>query len=725
MRFASLLIALVTLFSPLSAHALQSDEQTAEFSSSRLIIGEKAGDTLHGIVDIRLKNGWKTYWRSPGDAGFPFVIEPRDTASNIDSIAIDWPYPKRFVEEWELEVFGFKQRLHLPVTISLKDAAAATQADAAISYAVCSDICINEQQDLSLAIPADFIADDDREAVQAAQQTIPMANGEHGLEIVDAVIVEETKEAGKLRVSVISEDGVDEQADVFIETETAGLRFPAAHMVVGDDGTEAAFVVPYEISLPAKTLAGETLRLTFVSNKKAVERNLIIADMDAAAAVTEVEFNAGEGIAAAATPPVTKPSGLPLSAILLLALLGGLVLNIMPCVLPVLSIKLLGAVKHGGRNHREVRQSFLASVAGILVFFMGLAVLTIIAKNAGQAVGWGFHFQSPEFLTLLSVVILLFAANMLGWFEIRLPDWLNTHIYDVTDSGALKHRHHLVGDFMMGAFAALMATPCSAPFLGTAIGFALARGEAEILMIFFVLGIGLALPYLVAALVPALATKLPKPGAWMERVKQVMGVFLLAMALWLLWVIANQAHPAIASGVLLLSAMLGAVLHGGGRWRMLRQSWVVAVMAVTLLVGLSLLPSLHLSEHQDGKPKIDTTILWQPFDRAAIAPLVAEGKTVFVDVTADWCLTCKFNKLRVLSSEEVVQALSAPDVVAMQADMTKPMPNIQDYLKSYGRYGIPFNIVYSPAVPEGKPLPELLDMPMVLEALGQTPAVSE
>jgi suppressor for copper-sensitivity B len=723
MRFRFILIVAALLMMPMQAWALQSEPQQAEFSTSRLMVASKDNATgiVSGIIELSLKEGWKTYWRSPGDAGFPFVAEPANTATNIASVQILWPYPKRFIEEWELEVFGFKDTLLLPVTLTLKDAAAETQVDLSISYAVCSDICINEQQELSLAIPADFDGDAQAQAwLDKANAKVPAANGGHGLQIENAIIDSEAEGKGVLAVNVTGTNPI-RHADLFVESNTAGLRFPKAELMLEANKLSGTFLVPYEVSLPAKTLGDDTLRLTFVSNGKAVEASLKIAEpkKNAAPLVTrETESDGQMGTEINADGTLAEDDMPSFSTMLLLALLGGLVLNIMPCVLPVLSIKLLGAVKHGGKNTREVRQSFLASTAGILVFFLILAALTIAAKNAGHAVGWGFHFQSPEFLTFLTVLILLFAANMMEWFEIQLPDALNTHIYDVTNNGALKHRHHLLGDFATGAFAALMATPCSAPFLGTAVGFALSRGESEIVSIFFMLGLGLALPYLAAACVPSLATRLPKPGMWMVRVKQFMGVLLLAAALWLLWVIANQAHAAIAAGVLLLSALLGAVLHGGGRWRFLRRKTSVALISAGLLVALALLPSFHLSEHQDASGKKEQpAALWQPFNRAAIAPMVAAGKTVFVDVTADWCLTCKFNKLRVLDREPVVAALTTENVVAMRADMTRPMPDIQAYLKEYGRFGIPFNIVYSPANPQGKPLPELLDMQTVLQAL--------
>lgn len=722
MRFLAILLPLFAAAFP--AWALESEPQRAEFSSARLLVGEKRVEekdgatvaTLDAGVEITLTDGWKTYWRSPGDAGFPLEVAKEAGAANIRDITLYWPYPHRFVEEWGLEVFGFKERLLVPLTLTLEDAAADTQVDVTVSYAVCSDICINEQQRLSVLVPADYESDGiHARSLGKARADVPLENGSHGMTIADAAIRSEDREKGVLAVTVAREEGRFRAPELFVESATAGLRFPQAEVERGDDPLEVVLAVPYEISPPAKTLGGDTVTLTLVDGGKAIEHRLTVA----AAKKTPIPLPLALDYPVETQEAPVPAEEAPLHTMLLLALLGGLVLNIMPCVLPVLSVKLLGAVKHGGGNTREVRQSFLATTAGILVFFLLLAGLTIAAKQAGQAVGWGFHFQSPQFLTFLAVLILLFAANLMGWFEIRLPAWLNTHIYDVTETGALKHRHHLAGDFSTGLFAALMATPCTAPFLGTAVGFALARGETEIVTIFLALGVGLALPYLAAALFPGLATRLPKPGAWMVRVKQVMGLLLLAAAAWLLWVIAEQAGAFVALGVLLLSLLLGAVLHGGGRWRFLRRRGIVAAVCAVLLATLALLPSLRLSPYQEKAVEAESAELWQRFDRVRIAEEVAAGRVVFVDVTADWCLTCKFNKLRVLDREDVVAALSAEDVVALRADMTRPMPDIQTYLKEYGRYGIPFNIVYGPAAPEGIPLPEVLGVEPVLDALSR------
>jgi suppressor for copper-sensitivity B len=287
-------------------------------------------------------------------------------------------------------------------------------------------------------------------------------------------------------------------------------------------------------------------------------------------------------------------------------------------------------------------------------------------------------------------------------------------------------REGLAGHFLTGALATLLATPCSAPFLGTAVGFALAHGPVEIYAVFAALGLGLALPYLVVAAAPRLATRLPRPGRWMIAVRRVLGLALAATAVWLLFVLAAQSGPVVAGLVATLLVATGVALwplpEASVRGRL--ASWLtVGALGLLAVGGVLALPG----ERGASAGPVAAEGLWRPFDRAAIAREVAAGRVVFVDVTADWCLTCRVNKELVLDRGDVRALLAAPDVVAMRADWTKPDPAIADYLKSFGRFGIPFNVVYGPGRPGGEPLPELLTERAVVaafEAAGGTARVS-
>jgi suppressor for copper-sensitivity B len=408
-------------------------------------------------------------------------------------------------------------------------------------------------------------------------------------------------------------------------------------------------------------------------------------------------------------PNLDAVNGDGLFAILGLALAGGLILNLMPCVLPVLAIKLLGVVSKGGRSRRDVRLGFLASSAGILFTFLVLGAATIAAKAAGSAVGWGVQFQQPLFLVALALLCVLFAGNLWDLFEIRVPAKVAGNIV------ARDRDHSFAGDFLSGLFATVLATPCSAPFLGTAIGFALAGGPVDILAIFAALGSGMALPYLLVALSPGLANRLPRPGGWMITLRRVLGFALLGTAAWLISVLAVQAGTLAALSV---GACLGALLillwaqrrlGGFQRATALMSLTTVGVLA---FVPPSLFPTRGLADQAPIAHR-----LWRPFDAAQIPNLVAEGHVVVVEVTADWCITCRVNEKLVLDRAPVITALAHRNIVAMKADWTRPSEPIASYLAGFGRYGIPFSVVYGPDAPHGIPLPEILTSASVMAAL--------
>lgn len=397
----------------------------------------------------------------------------------------------------------------------------------------------------------------------------------------------------------------------------------------------------------------------------------------------------GDGPAAGAAPgsDAATPG---IAAMLLLAILGGLILNAMPCVLPVLSLKVFGLVRSAGHGRREVVSGALATAAGILVSFWALGVAAIVARAAGAAVGWGVQFQRPGFVAFLAVIVVLFCLNLWGLFEIPLPQRL-------ARVGGAAPREGLAGHFSSGLFATLMATPCSAPFLGTAVGFALAQKAPLILAIFTAVGLGMALPYLLIAAAPGIARIFPKPGAWMETVRGVMGFLLAASAVWLFYVLASQVSPEQIAAVQLGLLCLGLftwlrhkVATGQGMRRMAAAGVVAA--AVITLVAASAEGKANVS--LAGKPA--GLIEWTAFDRAQAESLSSEGQMVFVDVTADWCFTCKVNERLVLETPEVAGAFEEHKVLPMKADWTNRNDEIAKFLAEHGRYGIPFYLLYRP-----------------------------
>ncbi|MFQ5619079.1 MAG: protein-disulfide reductase DsbD family protein [Rhodospirillales bacterium] len=647
-----------------------------------------AAKTVSLGLHFRLREGWKIYWRSPGDAGYPPRVD-WSGSENLASATLSWPAPERF-SILGFETLGYTGEVVLPVTATLARAGEPLVVRAAVEYLTCKEICIPYDATLALRLPA------------GAAEPSPFAH------LINRFAVHVPGDGSATGVAIETAEVVDRgAATVLWVTASATMPFVAPDLYVegpddvvfsaprvslSDGGKGALLEVPVD-GAPETGLAGARLTMTLVDGARSAERTLAVVA-------------AGGGPRAVAEAPVS------VLVILALAVLGGLILNLMPCVLPVLSIKLLGVVGHGGGAGRAVSHSFIASAAGIVVSFLLLAAALVWVKAAGMAVGWGIQFQHPWFLIAMTLVVALFACNLWGFFDVGLPRWLA----DV--GGGASRVRGLAGHFLSGGFATLLATPCSAPFLGTAVGFALSRGPAEIFAIFAALGVGLALPYLAVAAAPGLATRLPRPGPWMATLRRVLGFALAATGVWLLTVLAAQVGPAAAAAVGVLVAGAGAALFVRRRARAAGRRAGAAATAV--LAGLAfLVPAVPPA----GTPAPAAATealprdLWQPFDEDAIPELVAAGKTVFVDVTADWCITCQINKSFVILKGDVIKRLTSGAVVPMQADWTLPDEGISRYLALFGRYGIPFDAVYGPGAPDGIALPELLTEGAVLAAL--------
>lgn len=643
-------------------------------------------------LQFRLKPGWKIYWRSPGDAGYPPRVE-WGGSDNLADAVIAWPAPRRF-EVLGLQSMGYKDEVALPVTARLRVAGAPLRLRAAVSYLACSDICVPYDAALALDLPAGPAAPSEfTHLINRFAARVPGLVSGSGLSIGE---VDLTGRAGEpeLRIMVRSDLPLT-TPELFVEGPE-DFWFGPPRVRLSDRDRVAELRVPVSVKAERlNALIGTDVTLTLVDEGNGVG------------------LRALEAITPVARGPIEVSSLSTLAGILALALLGGLILNLMPCVLPVLSIKLMGVLHMGGAERSHIRHSFLATVAGILFSFLVLAAAAVGLKEAGILVGWGIQFQQPLFLIAMIVIVTLFAGSMWGLFDVHLPHRLADAAARVGKAGSSRS---LRGSFLTGAFATLLATPCSAPFLGTAIGFALARGAPEIFAIFLALGLGLSVPYLVVVIWPGMAMRLPRPGPWMVKLRAGLGVALAVTALWLLTVLAAQSGQAATYAVAALMVAVVAVLWG--RRHVGAQARRAAPVAVAVLsIAAFLAPVLAgAPAPRTARTVVAERIAWQPFDGTAIATLVADGKTVFIDVTADWCITCQVNKALVIERGPVAALLQRPDVVAMRADWTLPNDQISRYLAGFGRYGIPFNAVYGPGARGGIPLPELLTESVVLKA---------
>lgn len=699
---AFLLIALPALAEtalevPSSADARSAETETGTHARARLLVHADPA-SQQGFVGVLfdLDPGWHLYWRNPGDSGLPTELHWTFGAATVAVGEIAWPAPHAFAEDTDIVTYGYEDQVLLAAPFSHVEGPPLRKISVAIDALVCADQCIPAS--FALESPYPIGRSTASEAATTAlferyATRVPTPASARGVEVAlswPASLAEGERGSGSLAIQACG-PGCDPKALAhaqFFPIAPDTLRVVGAPLQLeGSGGPHVPLSIERFEADPPSTLTGVLRLATQSGDERFVELDL---SLDAARAAPAAQ--AGPGLLHA----------------LLLGFLGGLLLNLMPCVLPVLSIKLLSVVSHGGRDRGAVRAGFLASAAGILASFLVLAGIALMLKAAGMAAGWGIQFQQPLFLSTMALVVMLFALNLLGLFEIPLPGWLG----GLAGVGREEGSGGLAGNFLTGAFATLLATPCTAPFLGTAVGFALARGPLEIVSIFVFLGLGLALPYLVIAAAPGLATRLPRPGHWMVTLRRILGLALAGTAAWLLTVLAAQVGTlaALLVGSLLLGLSLLLTLRG----RLSRG--LVGAAAAALCLAAVLVPA-GFPATAEAPAERATAEAWLPFDQAEIARLVADGKVVFVDVTADWCITCQVNKSLVIERGEVARRLGGDEVVTMRADWTLPSDEIADYLAGFGRYGIPFNVVYGPGAPEGRTLPELLTGDAVLAAL--------
>ncbi|HLD76629.1 MAG TPA: protein-disulfide reductase DsbD domain-containing protein [Rickettsiales bacterium] len=389
----------------------------------------------------------------------------------------------------------------------------------------------------------------------------------------------------------------------------------------------------------------------------------------------------------------SQETTLSLISVLIAAFIGGLILNIMPCVLPVLGIKLIAIINNHNARIARIRLAFLATFLGIILCFITFALFAISIELAGENFNWGLQFQNPYFLIVLLVIILFFIANMLEILQLNFNHIISNFLHKKIQE---KEKNIFIPNFLSGILAVLLATPCSAPFLGTAISFSITQNAQTILLIFTIMGIGFAFPYIILLISPKLVQHLPKSGTWTLKAKKLMASFLIATAIWLIYVLSNNIGyiPAI------IAALLSALFFGC--FRIKYKSFKTLSFAIIIAAMFALPKSTDSPKHKKDK-------IWQDFSEQKLEQYIKERKTVIVDVTASWCLTCNFNKVIVLRSDEVVARLSEENIIAMRADISVPNQKVTDFINKHNRFAIPFNAAFGPCAKSGLLASELLN----------------
>ncbi len=702
MRSMRALLA-VLLLTPLIAgaalpggHAVVSTEQVRAELVAHAPQGVLPGQPLWLGLAIEHKPHWHTYWKNPGDSGLPTTLQ-WTLPEGFRAGEIGWPTPQR-LPIGPLMNHGYEGRLLLPVKVEVPPGYAGDSLAVKLraDWLVCKDVCIPEGGDFALEIPA-------RSAVAARGADFEVAFAAAPRPLPDAKATASVAAEGlSLAVSGLPAAWAGKAIEFF--PEAPGVLDNAQPRKAAWDGARWSVRVPLSdqrIDTPARMDAV----LVAAGEKAGVRVGFDIAGTWPAPGSTPAPTAATAPNAGAA-----EPIGLGLA--LIFALIGGAILNLMPCVFPVLSLKVLGFATHAD-DRRAHAISGLAYTAGVVLSFVALAGALLALRAGGEQLGWGFQLQSPVVIAVLAALFTLIGLNLAGVFEFRsvLPSSLAT----------LQARHPVLDSFLTGVLAVAVASPCTAPFMGASLGVAATLPAAQALAIFAALGLGMALPYLVASLWPAVARLLPRPGAWMARFKVLMAFPMFATVVWLVWVIGQQVGidgAAALLAVLLALAFIAWALGTPGIGRGARASFGV-LGALGLAVSLSwMLPSFDASAATAPARSGEAGAGWEPWSEQRVAELRAAGKPVFVDFTAAWCVTCQYNKRTTLADAAVAADFAARGVVLLRADWTRRDPAITAALAAFGRNGVPVYALYGR---DGAPqiLSEILSVREVREALSR------
>jgi thiol:disulfide interchange protein DsbD len=651
------------------------------------------GQTFWVGVRLRMKEHWHTYWRNSGDSGeataITWQLPPGFTAGPIH-----WPTPHR-IPVGPLANYGYDGETTLLTEITAPaDLAASGQVpiNADVTWLVCEKECIPGEAHLSLTLPA-----------VAAGRTPPESNAETRARFEAARATIPQPSLWKASMQVV-------QDTLTLRVAASNLKPQAIRSAQFFPFSETLIrhAEPQTLAVSDAGLSLELVRSALTIGTPKDVRGVLVIDEAIGSGTARHAFELGD-VAVATAAPIGSPAMILQAA--LFAVLGGLILNLMPCVFPVLSIKVLSLINHAGQSAGQLRRHGIVYTAGVLTTFLVLAGVLLALRAGGAEVGWGFQLQSPVTVAVLAYVLFAMGLSLSGVFHFG---------YSLQALGGnLAHRSGLSGSFFAGALAVAVATPCTAPFMGTALGFALTQPAAVSLVVFLALGLGLALPFLLLTLAPQLVGRLPRPGAWMETLKQALAFPIYATVAWLMWVLGQQVGP---SG--LFAALIGLVLVALAAWSLsiwqTSATWGRRVAAAVAVASMATTAVAVASLQRD---RVDTSATQtasaagiEPFTQRRLDELRAENRPVFVNMTAAWCITCLVNERVALSTDAVKQAFAASNIAYLKGDWTNRNPEITRILDRHGRSGVPLYLLY---VGTGEPvvLPQILTAATVLQEI--------
>ena len=669
------------------------------------------GQPIEAALRLKIIDHWHTYWRNPGDSGLPTKLT-WSLPAGITASPIEWPYPKR-LPLGPLMNFGYDgEVLHL-VTLQTSTGLKTGQnvtLNAKAEWLVCSDVCIPESADLSISLPIvnSTPLSDVRwtQAFTTARAALPMtASGWTTKATIDrnnATLVL-TPPPGEAVVS----------AEYFFYPLREEIIANAGKQTSksGADGLRLTIPLAEPINSALTTLEG-----VLVSNQgwgrahpgKALAVSAPVTYAQTSSTLPGVK----DSTSAEAKNSPQNPNELGLAIALLFAFIGGLILNLMPCVFPVLGIKVMTFVQHAHGEQKRLKQQGLAFLGGVVVSFWVLAALLAALRAAGELIGWGFQLQSPVFVTSLAILFLLMALNLSGVFEFGMR--LQSAVGSLQTE---NNRGNAMDAFLSGVLATIIATPCTAPFMGAALGYTLTQPAFISFLVFTAVALGMATPVLALSMFPGWLRYLPKPGIWMDTFKQFMAFPLFATVAWLSWVLGSQQGND-GMGMLLVGMVIiafGAWLYG--RWQLENPVRALIVAVSLLLIGAAIAwPTAAPVAAARGNGMTNSADAWVPFSKEKVAELRAQGRAVFIDFTATWCITCQVNKRVALNQQEVLRRFKELQIVRMKADWTVKDPAITEALAAFGRNGVPLYVFY-PIGGEAQILPEVLTPSIVLSVI--------
>ena len=656
-----------------TSFALSSEWAVGETSKLRLIspYSQNSSKNITIGLEYQMQPGWKTYWKSPGDGGFAQNIS-WENSSNISDVKILWPTPIKF-EILGLTSLGYQDNVTFPLEIEIENEFQDVNIDLHVNYLICKEICIPGDARIFLDIPAgEKKINDNYFDVEQALSKLPEKDFSRTyLKNINANVLE-GENLSTIRLQIESEK-IFFNPEIFLHTPF-GLP-----------------VVQHTISYSANN---KLITAEFDFNKKLISEDSFPLEV----VLKDVNHNFEHLLSAQITKDISNSTMNTFIFYILISLLAGLILNVMPCVFPILSIKLMSVFTV---DQGTARVSFLTVALGIVSSFFLLGICFLVLQYFNFSIAWGMQFQKPYFLIFITLIIFLFMMNMFGQFQINLPqNFSNIAFAGLGNKSFFK-------DFFNGFFATLMATPCSAPFVGTAITAAFTQNYITGMSIFLFMGIGMASPYLLIALFPKLVNFLPKPGIWMIYVKYFLGLLLLATVVWLSNILLNFFNIYF----LVISLFVLLVITYRRKFPLFKNTITIAS-----IIFIFFSTSLQIfQQHSSSAEEKD----WVSFFTVDIDQLVSQDKIIFLDITADWCATCQFNKINVLNSDNIIKQFKENNITLIRADWTKPNERVNLFLEKYDRFGIPFNAFFSKKFPDGILLSELLSEKEIVNAINK------